>query len=156
MMTNEDTQFEGVEGRALEILEREAWGDVEHYIRNVEVAIALLCEATSPWLPDWDDKVSPAFDEERGIEVDEFELTREQVRGLSDSWRLAYVAKLVPTLCLQYGLSSTIGARGPERHPFDQPAPPGDWSTDERTNGIARLLRALSSLLGEKVVHDVV
>jgi len=148
-------QFAGVEERAVEILERGAWGDIEYHIRDVEIALALLCEATSPWLSDWEEEVSPAFDEEKGIETDEFTLGREQVHDLGDSWRLAYVARLVETLCLQYGLSPTIGAKGPGRSPEGDVTPPAEWADDEaperfKASGIAKLLHSLNDLLDKK------
>jgi hypothetical protein len=147
--------FAGVEERALEILDRSLWGDMALEIRDVEVALALLCEATSPWLAAWEDEVTFALAEENEVDVDEFLLTREQVRDLSDSWRLAYVARLVETLCLQYGLSTTIGANGPGRSPEGAVAPPAEWANDETTDhfktcGIAKLVHRLSDLLDEK------
>jgi hypothetical protein len=97
-------QFAGNEDRALEILERGTWGDIGYSIYDLEVCLALLCEATRPWFSMWEDVVSPALDE-KGVDVDEFALSGRQVRELSDEWRLAYTARLVETLCLQYGWS---------------------------------------------------
>ena len=100
--SHEHEQFAGVKERALGVLERGSWGSIEYEIQDVEVALALLLEATQPWLSDWEDEVSPAFAED-GTEIGEFELTREQVHDLGDPWRLAYVARLVETLCLNSG-----------------------------------------------------
>ena len=149
-------QFAGVRERALEILERGSWGDIELEIGAVEVTLALLCEATRRWLSVWEDEVSPAFDEENGIEIDEFELTREQVHDLGDSWRLAYVARLVETLGLLYGVTPGIGWKGPGRSPEGDITPPAEWANDAtvpeqfKTSGIAQLLQGLNDLLDTK------
>ena len=61
METTKHHQFAGIQNRALEVLERGAWGDLEYETGDVEVALQL--EATEPWRGEWEDSLEGVYGE---------------------------------------------------------------------------------------------
>lgn len=75
------------------------WGDVEGAIRTLEEALRLALEATVNDFQLWEDHAdSEGF-------PDEFDLSQEQIDSLSDQWRIAYIARLLRSIALAYGVS---------------------------------------------------
>ena len=79
------------------------WGDVEGAICGLEEALRLTLEATAEAFSSWDDVATDI-----GV-ADEFSLSHEQVQDLSPEERLAYVARLVRSLALNYGVNAGFG-----------------------------------------------
>lgn len=82
--------------QVLDLLHKVAWGDICFAIEGMEDALQLALSATHPWLALWER-------ESERLYIDEFSLTPDEVNALSDRWRLAYVARLITSLALQYG-----------------------------------------------------
>jgi hypothetical protein len=87
------------QARARAVIESCAWGSMDDYILDMETALRRAMEATRDALAVWEARA-----DDLGFE-DEFELSADQVAELSDEWRLAYVARLLQTLALAYGVS---------------------------------------------------
>jgi hypothetical protein len=96
------------QARVAEFISQLPWGDFDGAICDVQLSLRLLLEATREALLMWE-----AEAEERGYE-DEFSLTTDDVRNLTDEWRLAYVGRLIKSLALVYGLREN--AREAEAH----------------------------------------
>jgi hypothetical protein len=91
--------------RVLDLVTDLPWADVEGAICCVEDALRLALEATEDAFPMWE-----AVAEDNGFD-DEFSLGPSQVRDLSPEERLAYVARLVRTVMLNYGVDDRFGDR---------------------------------------------
>jgi hypothetical protein len=83
---------------ALELIESLAWGDLDHSIRDQELALRLALEATRDSFDDW--LIAG------GDSVDEFSIPTRVLNTLSHRERLAYVARLLRTIALHYGVDS--------------------------------------------------
>lgn len=83
--------------QAVELVESRTWGDVGGAIRSLEAALRLAMEATRSDFDRWED-----CGDDEGL-PDEYSLSPEQVAGLSEQWRLAYVARLLRSIALMYG-----------------------------------------------------
>jgi len=79
------------------------WADVDGAICDMELSLRLALEATQEAFLMWE-----AAAEDNGF-GDEFSLTPRQLRDLSPEWRLAYVARLLRSLALSYGVSTEFG-----------------------------------------------
>ena len=89
--------------RVLDLVAELPWADVDNAICGLEDALRLALEATDAAFPHWE-----TVAEDIGVE-DEFSLTPDQVRDLSPHERLAYLARLVRTLALNYGVRAGFG-----------------------------------------------
>jgi hypothetical protein len=89
--------------RVIDLVAELPWGDVDGAICCLEEALRLALEATDHAFPHWE-----TLAEDIG-EEDEFSLTPEQVRDLSPQQRLAYLARLLRTLALTYGVNAGFG-----------------------------------------------
>ena len=83
---------------AIDLLESLAWGSVEWAIYDLEAALALAIEAAGGALRLWEEEGEERFG-------DELRLSVEQVASLDEEWRLAYIARLLDTAALAYGVS---------------------------------------------------
>lgn len=92
---------------ALSLLTGLPWGDFDDAIREMEGCLRLALEATVAAFWMWEEEV-----EEIRFE-DEFSLTPSQVDQLSPEWRLAYVARLLRSLALFYGVGTELGGGPP-------------------------------------------
>jgi hypothetical protein len=88
------------QARAIEFLNSMPWGDVDGAVQSFETALRLALEATGDAFLQWEQQA-----EARGYD-DEFSLTYDDLAALSDEWRLAYVARLLRSLALAYGVSA--------------------------------------------------
>jgi hypothetical protein len=89
--------------RVIDLVAELPWGDVDNAICGLEEALRLALEATDDAFPYWE-----MVAEDIGVE-DEFELAPDQVRDLSLHDLLAYIARLVRTLALCYGVNAGFG-----------------------------------------------
>ena len=87
---------------AVDLLEDLAWGDIPWSIDTIDRAMQLALEATSDDFARWENEDILGC-------IDEFSLTKQQVRDLSERWRLAYVARLLRTIAHEYGVNTELG-----------------------------------------------
>jgi hypothetical protein len=87
--------------RALTLLETMAWEDMDVSIHEVEAALRLALEATEDDFRRWGADTVDRLEQGR---YDEFSLPTEVVAGLPCEDRLAYVARLLQSLALSYGV----------------------------------------------------
>jgi hypothetical protein len=91
---------------ALALLEQMTWGDIDGDIRGMEEALRLALEATSDDFHRWEEELGPPL-EARGC--DEFSLPDAVLEAMPTDEKLAYVARLLRSLALQYGVSAEFG-----------------------------------------------
>ena len=96
------------------LVEAIPWGDMDAHIRTVEDALVRAVEATSEDFRLWQEQA-----DDGGLH-DEFALEPEDVDALTPEWRLAYVARLLRSLTMFYGLRVTEFARNPSRLRVDE------------------------------------
>ena len=126
---------ESQRAQVVALLEDLPWGDVEQAIYGLEVALGLALEAVGNAIDLWEDKGEERFE-------DEFALSAKQVASLDDNWQLAYIARLLHSAALSYGVSPFAS---PGRTPDGQVTSPVSWS--DGSGSIARLLRGLNDIL---------
>jgi hypothetical protein len=100
-------QFNPIQqAHALALLEQMTWGDMDGYIRGMEEALRLALEATSGDFYRWEEEIGPPL-ETQGY--DEFSLPEAVLQAMPVEEKLAYVARLLRSLALQYGVSAEFG-----------------------------------------------
>jgi hypothetical protein len=118
--------------RALGLLEQMPWGDMDGGIRAFEAAPRRALEVTAEDFRRWDEYLGPDL-EGRGF--NEFDMPPGAVEAMSDEDKLAYLARLLRSLALSYGVSAGFGAgRGGLVGEAHEPSP-------------AALLRGLNDIL---------
>lgn len=118
------------QAHVLALVDGMAWGDLGPAVTTLERELRLMLEATRDWFPLWMSEGEDRFG-------DEFSLTPAQVTVLSGEWRLAYVARLLVSMALTYGVSTGIwDGKPPVRY--------------AERNSLAELLQGLNS-----IVHSV-
>lgn len=102
------------QGRVLDLVKELPWADVDGAICGLEEALRLALEATDDAFTHWETVANDI-----GVE-DEFSLAPDQVRDLSLEERLAYLARLVRSLALNYGVGAGFGdgTHVGEEHPY--------------------------------------
>jgi hypothetical protein len=101
------TQFDsGQRERAIALLEDVPWGDLDRSIRDMEQALRLALEATTGEFQRWEEDVGPALEAEG---YDEFSVPAAMVNELTSEEKLIYVARMLRTLALSYGVSAEFG-----------------------------------------------
>jgi hypothetical protein len=101
MEVDSKPQFnDGQQARALDLINNMPWGDADVAIRTMEEALRPAMEATRDDFQLWEAQADAG-----GFE-DEFALSANDVVKLLPEWRLAYVARLLRTLALMYGVST--------------------------------------------------
>jgi hypothetical protein len=102
------------QGRVLDLVKELPWADVDNAICGLEETLQLALEATDYAFPHWKTVANDI-----GVE-DEFSLTLDQVQDLSPEERLAYLARLVRSLALNYGVGAGFGdgSHVGEEHPY--------------------------------------
>jgi hypothetical protein len=97
MTTKQLRQFSpSQQEKALDLIDSLTWGDLRPAIGDIDECLRRALKATES-VAFWED----GFEQRFG---DEFSLSDAQVEGLSDEDRRAYVARLIETLALMYGL----------------------------------------------------
>src|SRR5687768_17083671 len=119
---------EAQRAQALDLIESLAWGDMQTAIFGLEASLALALEATGDAIDRWEAEGEERFG-------DEFELASEQVAGLDDEWRLAYLARLLHTTAHAYGVTPE---GPPGRTPEGDLTSPAVWA--DGSSSPARLL----------------
>lgn len=121
--------------RALALLEAMAWGDMDGYIRSLEAALRLALEVTAEDFRRWDDYLGPELECDG---FDEFSMPPGRVEAMSDEEKLGYVARLLRSLALSYGVSAGFGADRGDR---------GGLVGEAYGGSPAALLRGLNDIL---------
>ena len=103
------------------------------HIRTMEEALDRALDATAEEFPLWEAEGEDRY-------VDEFSLSAEDLAEMSLEWRLAYVARLVRSLALCYGVSTAEFGDEPPMLLADRNSPGG-------------LLRALNDLVALPVTN---
>jgi hypothetical protein len=95
--------------RALALIEQMTWGDMDGYIRDLEAALRLALEATTEDFRRWEDHIGPELERDG---YNEFCLPPDTVEAFafSDEDKLAYIARLLRSLALSYGVGTEFGA----------------------------------------------
>ncbi len=114
-----------------EILERMPWGDTERDIRDVELILRLALEATEDAFMRWENVLGPAFESEGYSEVN---LPADRIEEMSQKDRFAYVARLLRTLAISYGVDPGFGYLAPWRIPARTTRPLG--TRTQRLSGV--------------------
>ena len=122
--------------QALAAIESRAWDDVSQAVKTTDRGLLLAMEATTGAFLLWQ-----ADDAGEQLFGDEFTLTAQQVADLDPEWRLAYVARLIRTLALCWGVatefsSSALGA------------------LDEASSRPGSLMRNLTAIAGSAVARQ--
>lgn len=100
-----DKQFDNGRGkRALELLEQMPWGDIEMNISDTKDALRRLVGATSAVADRWDEEFFDSYG-------DEFSVPDETVTAMTETELLAYIARLVRSLALAYGVDAGLSNR---------------------------------------------
>jgi hypothetical protein len=94
---------------ALALVEGMAWGDMEIHISSVEDMLRLALEVTADDFARW---VNELEDSLEFAGHDEFNLPDAFIDGLAPDAKLAYIARLVHTLALVYGVSEAEEGSG--------------------------------------------
>jgi hypothetical protein len=90
--------------RALALLESQPWEDIDGAVRTFEDALRRAMEATRRDFREWERDLGPRLEHAGGW--DEFTLPDENINGLSCEEKLAYVARLLRTLAMMYGVTT--------------------------------------------------
>ena len=99
-MSTGEAQFSPEQRRRIvALVEAVPWGDMDADIRDLEETLERALDATAPDFPLWEEHAQGC-----GY-IDEFSVTPERLREMSPEWRFAYVARLVRTVALWYGVS---------------------------------------------------
>lgn len=83
-----------------------AWGDMDNAIRGLEICLRRALKATGEDFARWENDLGPGL-EQAGF--DEFNLPRNLIEEMPLDERLAYVARLLRSLALDYGVSAEFG-----------------------------------------------
>ena len=116
--------------QALAAIESQPWGDLSPSVTAIDQALLLAMEATTGAFLLWE--ADGAGEQLFG---DEFALTVQQVADLGPEWRLAYVARLIRTLALYWGVATEFSTS-----PLGAP--------DEAGSCPGSLMRRLSAIAG--------
>jgi hypothetical protein len=118
-LTAQTTQFSPWQQEAaLVVIEQRAWGDMDNAIRDTETALMLAMDATRAEFLRWEEELGPAFEKE-GI-GDEFLVPAARVEEMSDGDKLAYLARLLRTLAISYGVDPGFGYLVPGESPLER------------------------------------
>jgi hypothetical protein len=98
--------------RVLHLIDGIAWGDMDRSICALEATLGLALKVTVDDLAHWEEELEPRLNA-NGIQ-DEFSVPAEAVEAMSTEERLAYVARLIKTVGLVYGLYGGFSARAQE------------------------------------------
>jgi hypothetical protein len=91
---------------ALEVIERLTWGDFEIALICVEMALRRALEATQSEFQSWEHVYGPMY--EAGDGWSEYTLPADIIEAMEPEEKLAYVARLLRSLAIMYGVSADI------------------------------------------------
>src|SRR5262245_5217911 len=98
------TQFDpSQQEAALVAIEHMVWGDMDDAIRDLEICRRRALEATGEDFVRWESDLGPRLEREG---FDEFDLPRSLIEQMPLDERLSYVARLLRSLALHYGVSA--------------------------------------------------
>ena len=122
--------------KALAAIERNPWGDVVQAVEGVDQGLLLAMGATTGAFLLWhaDDAGERRFG-------DEFELTPQQVDDLDPEWRLAYVARLIRTIALCWGVATEFSSSAL-------------GTPDEEASSPGSLMRKLTAIMDGSVARQ--
>jgi hypothetical protein len=127
---NAGSQFDPQARReSLAAIEHVPWGSINHAVDSMDQSLRRAMEATTDAFWVWE---KGAAGERRF--GDEFSLTPLQVDSLTPKWRLAYVARLIRSFALCWGVSTEFGGGVLGAATEDRAAP-------------GRLIRALAAMV---------
>jgi len=127
--------FRSKASKAIELLADLPWGDVDVDLRAMERALRLALEATAEDLSWWERH-------QDGVEwEDEFSVLSEAVEAMTPERRLAYVARLIATVALCYGVEARFGH--------------GPLVGDEDHHSPAALMRGLNDIFAWGVAPSI-
>jgi hypothetical protein len=116
-LTAQITQFSPWQQEAaLVVIERMAWGDMDHAIRDTETALRLAMDATRAEFLRWEEELGPAFEKE-GI-GDEFLVPGGAGRG--DVERGQARLPRLRTVAISYGVDPGFGYLVPGESPLER------------------------------------
>jgi hypothetical protein len=131
--------------RAVELLERLPWGDIDPAICDMEAALRLAMEATREEFQHWEDTIGPELEQDRGW--NEFSVPATHVDQFTSEEKLAYVARLLRSLALAYGVSTDpLEAHGARFKQHQQFRPPSLHLGENDPHAPAELLRGLNEI----------
>ena len=122
MNEQKEFEFSGLGAFYRAIQDDVPWGSWDDHFRDMETALRLALEATSAYLNHWEDDLEDEVWERWG--GDEFYVPAEVVAAFEPEERLIYVARLLETLALAYGVS--LNSHGAGLNPLGYgPTPAG-------------------------------
>jgi hypothetical protein len=84
-----------------------AWGDMDYAIRGLEICLRRALEATFEDFLRWENDLGPSYEEDG---YDEFTLPRQVIEDMPLEGKLAYIARLLRSLALDYGVGNDFSA----------------------------------------------
>lgn len=90
--------------RAIEAVEDAPWGDIAGSLETVEIGLRRALDATADDFQRWEHAAS------LGDDRDEFTIERAEVEAMSADERLAYVARLLRSIALSFGVETEFSA----------------------------------------------
>jgi hypothetical protein len=116
---------------ALALLEQLPWGDMHYAIVDMEECLRRALEATRDEFQQWENDLAPELETDG---YDEFTLPDELIEDMPPEQKLAYVARLLRSLALAYGVSA------------DYPSASSALVGDEKSSSPAGLLRGINDI----------
>jgi hypothetical protein len=107
VVIHEEAQFDPSQQQAaLVVIERMVWGDMDTAICDLELCLRRALEATAEDFVRWENDLGLRFGE---AGFDEFTLPDSSIEEMPLDVRLSYVARLLRSLALHYGVSAEFG-----------------------------------------------
>jgi hypothetical protein len=85
----------------IELIRSQAWGDISGQLVGMEEMLRLAMDATVEYLGIWEH--DDAGERRYG---DECSVSEHDLEAMSNEWRLAYVARLLRSLAMDYGVTT--------------------------------------------------
>jgi hypothetical protein len=90
--------------RVIEAVEDAPWGDIGGSLETVEIGLRRALDATARDFERWEHAAS------LGEERDEFSIESAEVEAMSGDERLSYVARLLRSIALSFGVETEFSA----------------------------------------------
>jgi hypothetical protein len=95
----------------LQLAQSMSWGDVDSGLVDMELALKRALDATAVDLVLWERDCAG-----ENTYGDEFSVTEEDLEEMSPEWKLAYIARLLRTAALRYGVNTDLLAQVSDTH----------------------------------------